>query len=165
LFYDEAEVAMPADTQAAPATLFTPAFPGYAAKVERAFANQGMLGAMGARLAMLEPGRCAIELPFKSELTQQQGFFHGGAIGAIADTACGFAAFTLMPEEAEILTVEYKINLVKAARPPLLRAEGLVMRAGRTITVCRAEVYRVDGDVREICAVMQATMMRVEPSA
>ena len=155
---------MPVDVTPPTSPDFTPVFAGYAEKVQRAFAQQGMMQAMNARLVALSPGRCSIELPFAPAVTQQQAFFHGGAIGAIADTACGFAAFTLMPEEAEILTVEYKINLVKAARPPLLSADGLVMRAGRTITVCRAEVFRVDGDAREICAVMQATMMRVEPA-
>lgn len=146
-----------------PSPAFEPQFAGYADKVRRAFEKQGMLTAMGVRLAALSPGHCSLELPYAPGITQQQGFFHGGAIGAIADTACGFAAFTLMPEDSEILTVEYKINLVKAARPPLLRAEGVVMRAGRTITVCRAEVYRIEGETREICAVMQATMMRVDP--
>ena len=154
---------MSADTAAA-SPVFTPAFDGYAEKIQRAFAKQGMLLAIGARIADLSPGRCSIALPYGPAVTQQQGFFHGGAIGTIADTACGLAAFSLMPEEAEILTVEYKINLVKAARPPLLRADGLVMRAGRTITVCRAEVFRVDGGAQELCAVLQATMMRVEPA-
>ena len=155
---------MPVDATPPASPEFTPAFPGYAEKVHQAFARQGMMQAMQARLVALSPGRCSIELPFATAVMQQQAFFHGGAIGALADTACGFAAFTLMPADAEILTVEYKINLVKAARPPLLRADGLVMRAGRTITVCRAEVFRVDGDTREICAVMQATMMRVDPA-
>lgn len=154
---------MPAETTPA-SPEFKPGHPDYAEKVQQAFARQGMMQAFGARLVTLAPGRCSIELPYATAVTQQQAFFHGGAIGAIADTACGLAAFTLMPEGSEILTVEYKINLVKAARPPLLRADGLVMRAGRTISVCRAEVFRVDGGAEEICAVMQATMMRVEPA-
>ncbi len=150
----------------APANIspFTPAFAGYADKVRAAFAKQGMLQAIGARLVTLAPGTCNIELSYADGVTQQQGFFHGGAIGTIADSAAGFAAFTLMPEDSEILTVEYKINLVKAARPPLIRATGNVLRAGRTITVCRSEVYRIDGAAQELCAVMQATMMRVDPA-
>lgn len=153
---------MPAETPASPD--FTPAHADYADKVHMAFTRQGMMQAMGARIVALSPGRCSIELPYATAVAQQQAFFHGGAIGAVADTACGLAAFTLMPEGAEILTVEYKINLVKAARPPLLRADGVVMRAGRTITVCRAEVFRIEGGTQEICAVMQATMMRAEPA-
>lgn len=149
---------------AAASGAFKPAFDGYAQKVETAFSRQGMLQALGVRLVGLSPGSCSLTLPFAPGVTQQQGFFHGGAIGTLADTACGLAAFTLLPEEAEILTVEYKINLVKAARPPLLLAEGHVVRAGRTISVCRADVFRIDGETRELCAVMQATMMRVEPA-
>lgn len=152
------------DSAAPTAGQFQPSFDGYAKKVETAFQRQGMLQALGVRLAGLSPGFCSMELPYAQSVTQQQGFFHGGAIGMLADTACGLSAFTLMPEEAEILTVEYKLNLVKAARPPLLRAEGHVVRAGRTITVCRADVFRIDGEMRELCAVMQATMMRVEPA-
>lgn len=151
-------------TVPAGATEFKPAFAGYADKVRQAFAKQGMLQAIGARLVNLAPGTCSIEMSYADAVTQQQGFFHGGAIGTIADSAAGLAAFTLMPEESEILTVEYKINLVKAARPPLVRATGHVLRAGRTITVCRSEVYRIDGGTQELCAVMQATMMRVEPA-
>lgn len=143
---------------------FKPAYAGYADKVRQAFARQGMMQAMGAHIVSLTPGRCSIELPYAMAVAQQQAFFHGGAIGAVADTACGIAAFTLMPEGSEVLTVEYKINLVTAARPPLLRADGLVMRAGRTISVCRAEVFRIDGGAEELCAVMQATMMRVDPA-
>ena len=78
-------------------------------------------------------------------ISQQQGYFHGGAIGAIADTAAGYAAYSLMPAGAEILTVEYKLNLIRPAVPPTLRAEGRVVRAGKTLTVCRADVYHMLG--------------------
>ena len=151
-------------TTDAPQT-FTPAFAGYASMVRDSFARQGLMGTLGARLVAVEPGFCAIEMPYAPAVAQQQGFFHGGAIGAIADVASGYAAYSLMPERAEILTVEYKINLVRAARPPLVRAEGRVLRAGRTLTVCRTDVYRLDDGGRDLCAVLQATMMRVEPSA
>lgn len=145
---------------------FTPAFAGYAEMVRASFARQGLMATLGARIVAVEPGHCAIEMPFASAVSQQQGFFHGGAIGAIGDVASGYAAYSLMPEGAEILTVEYKLNLVRAARPPLVRAEGSVIRAGRTLTVCRTEVFRIDGGGgRELCAVLQATMMRVEPAA
>jgi uncharacterized protein (TIGR00369 family) len=144
---------------------FKPAFAGFADMVRTSFAKQGMLGTIGARLVSIEPGVCRINLPYSEAVSQQQGFFHGGAIGAIGDVAAGYAAYSLMPEGSEVLTVEYKINLVKAARPPLLLAEAHVLRAGRTLTVCRAEVFRVEGSDRDLCAVLQATMMRVEPAS
>lgn len=147
-------------------TGFAPAFAGYAQMVRESFARQGLMTTLGARLVVIEPGLCAIEMSYAPSIGQQQGFFHGGAIGAIGDVAAGYAAYSLMPEGAEILTVEYKINLVRAARPPLVRAEGRVLRAGRTLTVCRTEVFCVnEAGTRDLCAVLQATMMRVEPAA
>lgn len=147
------------------ASPFKPSYPGYAVAARRIFDGQGMMHTIGARLVLVAPGACSIELPYSDGVSQQQKFFHGGAMGAIADVAAGCAAFTLMPEGSEVLTVEYKINIVKAGRPPLLLAEAQVLRSGRTLTVCRAEVHRVDGATRELCAVLQATMMRVEPAA
>lgn len=147
-----------------PGTTFKPAFDGYAEAARRIFDGQGLMRTIGASLVHVAPGACSIEMPYAEAVSQQQKFFHGGAIGAIADVAAGCAAFTLMPQGSEVLTVEYKINLVKAALPPLLVADAQVLRAGRTLTVCRAEVFRVDGSDRELCAVLQATMMRVEPA-
>jgi uncharacterized protein (TIGR00369 family) len=146
-----------------PPSAFKPAYPGYADAARRIFEGQGMMHTLGARLVAVAPGTCSIEMPYSEAVSQQHKFFHGGAIGAIGDVAAGCAAFTLMPEGSQVLTVEYKINLVKAGLPPLMRAEGQVLRAGRTLTVCRAEVFRIDGDVRDLCAVLQATLMRVEP--
>lgn len=143
---------------------FKPAFAGFAAMVRESFARQGLMATLGARLVAVEPGFCAIEMSFSPAVGQQQGVFHGGAIGAVGEVASGLAAYTLMPEDADIVSVEYKINLVRAARPPLVRAEGRVLRTGRTLTVVRGEVFRIDGTSRELCAVLQATMMRVEPS-
>ena len=146
-------------------TEFQAGNPDYAEIVRASFARQGLMRTLGARIVELGPGRCVIEMEYAEGISQQQGFFHGGAVGAIADNACGYAAFSLMPAGSEILTVEYKINLIRPGLPPLLRAEGKVLRPGRTLTVCRAEVFHhVDGR-REACALMQATMMRVEPKA
>jgi uncharacterized protein (TIGR00369 family) len=94
-------------------------------------------------------------------VSQQQGFFHGGAIGAIADNAAGYAAYSLMPAGAEILTVEYKINLMRPALPPTLRAEGRVLRAGKTLMVCRADIYHGEPGGLDACALLQSTLMRV----
>lgn len=146
------------------ATEFPPTNPDYAAAVRESFARQGLMTAFGARIVAIEPGFCAIELSYAPSVSQQQGFFHGGAIGAIADTAAGYAAYSLMPAGSEILTVEYKLNLVRAALPPMLRAEGHVLRAGRTLTVCRADVYHQRNGAKETCALLQSTLMRVEPA-
>ena len=96
---------------------------------------------LGARIVTIEPGFCVIEMDYAPGVSQQHGYFHGGAIGAIADTAAGYAAYSLMPAGSDILTVEYKLNLIRPAVPPTLRAEGRVLRAGKTLTVCRADVY------------------------
>ena len=144
---------------------FKIANPDYARAVRDSFDRQGLMRTLGARIVAIEPGVCVIEMAHTPGMTQQQGFFHAGAIGAIADSASGYAAYALMPAGAEILTVEYKLNLIRPALPPTLRAEGRVVRAGRTLTVCRADVYHVGPDGPQACALMQSTMMRVEPAA
>jgi len=115
--------------------------PEYAKAVRDSFARQGLMATLGARIVVIEPGFCAIEMGYVTGVSQQQGFFHGVAIGAIADSAAGYAAYSLMPAGTEILTVEYKLNLIRPAVPPTLRAEARVLRAGRTLTVCRADVF------------------------
>jgi uncharacterized protein (TIGR00369 family) len=140
--------------------------PDYAAAVRESFGRQGLMHTLGAKIVTIEPGFCAIEMPYAPAVSQQQGYFHGGAIGAIADNAAGYAAYSLMPAGSEILTVEYKINLIRPALPPTLRAEGRVLRAGKTLTVCRADVYHMkDGAPGrlEACALLQSTLMRLEP--
>jgi uncharacterized protein (TIGR00369 family) len=145
-------------------TQFEASNPDYATAVRDSFARQGLMATLGARIVAVEPGFCAIEMPYTPAVSQQQGYFHGGAIGAIADTAAGYAAYSLMPAGSEILTVEYKLNLVRAALPPMLRAEGRVLRAGRTLTVCRADIYHQRDGRSEACALLQSTLMRVEPA-
>ena len=145
------------------ADAFTASNPDYAETVRESFGRQGLMTTLGARIATIEPGFCVIEMPHAPGVSQQQGFFHGGAIGAIADTAAGYAAYSLMPVGSEILTVEYMLNLVRAAMPPILRAEGRVLRAGRTLTVCRADIYHRGANGLETCALLQSTLMRMEP--
>jgi len=139
--------------------------PDYAKTVRDSFARQGLMATLGARIVAIEPGFCVVEMGYTPGVSQQQGFFHGGAIGAIADSAAGYAAYSLMPAGAEILTVEYKLNLIRPAVPPTLRAEGRVLRAGRTLTVCRADVFHAGPGGPEACALLQSTLMRVEPAA
>lgn len=142
-------------------TDFTAPDPDFAKRVEASFAAQGMMGHMGARLRLVEPGLCEIELPYSDGVSQQHGFFHGGAVGTIADSAGGYAAFSLMDASDGVLTVEYKLNLMAPAHGELLIARGRVVRPGRTLTVTRAEVSVVKDGQETACAAMQQTMMRI----
>src|SRR3954453_21721360 len=142
-------------------SLPSPPDPDYARPARASFAAQGVMRHLDAELTVVEPGRCVIELPFRPELTQQDGFFHAGVSTTIVDTACGYAAFTLMPAGARVLTVELKVNLVAPARGALLRTTGRVERAGRTLTVVRGEVEALTGGRAVTVALMQGTMMRL----
>lgn len=129
------------------------------------FARQGLLRAIGAELTSLAAGRCVITLPFTESVGQQQGFFHGGVIGAIADTAGGYAALTLLPQGSEVLTLEYKVNFIRPAAGDRLVAEGIVLRAGRSICVTRADVFVEQDGQRRLCAALQQSMMRAPDAA
>ena len=140
---------------------FTATDPDFAERVRKSFDAQGIMDHIGATLTLIEPGVCEIELPYSDAVSQQHGFFHGGVIGTIADSAGGYAAFGLMDAEDGILTVEYKLNLMAPADGDLLVARGHVVRAGRTLTVARAEVGVVKNGVEVACAAMQQTLMRI----
>jgi uncharacterized protein (TIGR00369 family) len=129
--------------------------PHFAARIRASFARQKAMALIGASLGVVEPGQVEIALPYRDELTQQKGFIHGGIIGMIADSACGYSAYSLMPASASLVTVEYKINILAPARGALL-ARGHVIRPGRTLTVTRGEVYAEDG---KQVAIMQQTLM------
>jgi uncharacterized protein (TIGR00369 family) len=137
----------------------TPADPDFEPRVRESFARQRVMMTIGARLGKVAPGAIEIELPFRSDLTQQHGFLHGGIVTTIADSACGYAALSLMPPAAAVLTVEYKVNLLAPARGERFVARGRVLRPGRTLTVCEAEVVALDGGVETPVALMLATMM------
>ena len=135
----------------------------FAAVVRSSFGRQGLMTLYGARLVRVDPGSVEIEVPFRAELSQQQGLFHGGVTAAVADTACGYAALTLMPAGSEVLTINFGINLLAAADGDRLLARGRVVRSGRTITVCQGDAYAVAADAQEVhCATLTATMLRVE---
>ena len=134
-------------------------------RVQSSFARQGMMQHLGARLLRVEPGLCVIALPYSGKVTQQQDGFHGGAIGAIADIAGGYAGLTLAPDGMEVTTVEYKINFMAAFQGGELRATGRVVKAGRRVIVTTAEVVHVAADGKEsACAVMQQTLVPVPKS-
>jgi uncharacterized protein (TIGR00369 family) len=128
----------------------------YRARVQESFSRQKAMALIGASLAVVEPGYVEIALPYRDDLTQQKGFVHGGILGMIADTACGYAAFSLMPAGCSLVTVEYKMNILTPARSSLL-ARGHVVKPGRTLTIARAEVYADDG--KHVAAMQQTLMM------
>lgn len=136
--------------------------PDFAERVRASFARQGLMRLIGAALTRVEPGAVDIEMPFTPEVSQQHGFFHGGAAAAIADSAGGYSALTLFPATDAVLTVEFKVNFCAPARGDLLRAEGRVIKPGRTLTLTEVAVYARDGDTDTLCAKMQQTMMRIE---
>jgi uncharacterized protein (TIGR00369 family) len=133
--------------------------PELAQRVLDSFERQGLMKHLGARIAQLQPGRVEIRAPYRRELTQQHDYFHAGVSGAIADSACGYAAYTLMPADASVLTVEYKINLLAPAAGEELIARARVVRSGKTLKICAAEVYVRRGDAETHCATMLATIM------
>lgn len=139
--------------------------PDYEAAVRTSFARQGLMGTLGAWLSDVSPGKIRIEVPHAGKLTQQQGFFHGGVAGAIADTAGGYAAMTLMPAGSEVLTVEYKINFIRPSAGTLLLAEADIVRAGKTLLIARIDVSCGTQGKLDVCAVAQATYMRIEVAA
>jgi uncharacterized protein (TIGR00369 family) len=131
-------------------------------QVRESFARQQLMDTLGATLTVVEPGQVEIELPYRAELTQQHGFIHAGVVAAVLDTACGYAAFSLMPAEAAVLSVEFKVNLLAPALGERLLARAEVKRAGRTITVCTADAYMVEGEEDKLVATMVATIMCVQ---
>lgn len=140
---------------------FEPKTQRYEERVRESFARQTLMTTINAHIARVEPGLVAIELPFRDDLTQQHGYLHAGIVTSIADTACGYAALSLMPEGADVLSVEYKINLLSPARGEKFIARAEVKRAGRTLTVCWADVFAVSGDEEKLVASMLATMMAI----
>ena len=140
--------------------------PYYAERIRGSFARQAAMTLIGARLTRIEPGLVEIELPHRGDLTQQHGFFHGGFVGAIADSAGGYAGYTLFPADSSVMTVEFKINFVAPAQGEKLIATGRVVRSGRTLTVCELSVDAVtaDGEHRP-CAQGLQTLIRLDGRA
>lgn len=136
--------------------------PETAARVGASIARQTLLTTLGVTIERLATGYVELGLASRADLSQQHGFVHAGAITAIADSACGYAAYTGFPDDRDVLTVEFSMSLVAPAAQPAFVAAGRVMRSGRTLTICRGEVYGIaDGGKRELVALIQATMMAV----
>ncbi|MDD2868285.1 PaaI family thioesterase [Neomegalonema sp.] len=139
-----------------------PVAPQIEADLKASFARQGLMRHLGAELIEARYGLARISLPFRPELTQQHGYFHAGGTSAVADSAGGYAAFTTFPENSSVLTVEFKINLINPAQGERLEALGRVVKAGRTLTICQLEVHACSGERRELIALGQQTLIRIE---
>jgi len=135
-----------------------PQDPNFEQRVRESFARQSIMRLIGASIALVEAGVVEIEIPTREDLTQQDGYMHAGIVTTILDSACGYAAYTLMPSGSAVLSVEFKVNLLAPAAGELIRARAEVRRAGRTLTVCSADAF-ADGN---LCATMLATMIRRE---
>lgn len=135
------------------ATGFEPKNPKFAERVKDSFMRQPFMALLGATMPVIEPGYCEIHMPFRDDLTQQHGFLHGGALASIADSAAGYAAFSLMPADAAPLTVEYKLNIMRPGQGARVEARAKVIKPGRSLTVIQADVYNIhvaeDGTERE----------------
>jgi uncharacterized protein (TIGR00369 family) len=138
---------------------FEPKDKNFVEKVRESFAAQSVMKVIGAEITKIKAGAVEIELLYRNDLTQQNGFIHAGIITTIADSACGYAAFSLMPKEAEVLSVEFKVNLLSPAIGEKFVAEGRVLRAGKTLTVVQSDVFAFSENQRKQIAVMLATIM------
>lgn len=137
---------------------FTPANPDFAARTRADFARQTVMATLGATLERVAAGEVDIALAFRADLCQQHGFIHAGVITTVLDSACGYSAFTLMPADAEVMTVEYKVNFLSPAAGERFLARGRVVRAGRNLSVVTGEVIATQGGRDKTVCLMQATM-------
>jgi uncharacterized protein (TIGR00369 family) len=136
-----------------------PPNPSYGEEIEQSFARQTIMTLIGARLSRVEPGVVEINLPYRADLAQQHGYLHAGIVTTIADSACGYAAYSLMPPGSEVLSVEFKVNLLRPAKAQMFVATAEVIKSGKTLTVVRADVVGLTGEHRELVATMVGTMM------
>lgn len=135
--------------------------PEFSARVRTSFERQRVMAELGMTLVQIDAGRVELELAFDPKLTQQHGFMHAGIIATGLDSACGYAAFSLMPADAGVLTVEYKINFLAPASGDRFRLIGTVVKAGRTLTVCQGEAIGLRAEKRQLVATMTSTVMAV----
>ena len=138
-----------------------PSDAAYQARIRASFARQSIMATIGADLTKVAPGAIDIELPYRGDLTQQHGFLHAGVITIIADSACGYAALSLMPARASVLTVEYKVNLLAPAAGERMIARGRVLKPGKTLTVCTADVVAISEGREKTIATMTGTLMAI----
>lgn len=140
---------------------FEPKDPGFAQRVRASFERQGAMATIGATLAEVTAGEVVVALPWAQALTQQHGFLHAGMVATALDSACGYAAFSLMPLEAAVLTIEYKLNMLAPANGQHFRMVGQVIKSGRTISVVEGRAYATDAGQEKLIATMSCTVMAV----
>ena len=140
---------------------FVPEDPAYESRVRASFDRQTFMATIGARLARVAPGEADIELAVRNDLVQQHGFLHAGVLASAADSACGYAALSLMPPGAAVLSIEFKVNLLAPAKGDRVVARGRVIRAGRNVTVTWGDVVAYEGDAERVVATLVGTMMTV----
>ena len=148
-------------TESGSVNMFEPIDPNYESRVRHSFDKQGVMKTIGAKLVMVKPGEVHIEFLFAGSLTQQHDYIHAGIITTVVDSACGYAAYTLMPADSEVLTIEYKVNFMSPAKGNRFKGIGRVLRFGRNITVCSGDVIAIDKEKEKIVATMLATMISV----
>jgi uncharacterized protein (TIGR00369 family) len=142
-------------------TSFDPVDSEFADRVRESFGRQALMKTIGALLTKVAPGEVHVELPFRTDLTQQHGFLHAAVITAIVDTACGFAALTLAPREAAVLTIEYKVNFLSPGFGERITARARVLKRGRAVTICAGDVYAQRAEHERHIATMIATIANV----
>ena len=140
---------------------FNPMNPDYEARIRSSFEKQGVMKTIGAALTKIAPGEVVIEFSYDASLTQQHGYVHAGVVTTVVDSACGYAAYTLMAPDSEVLTIEYKVNFMYPARGERFKGIGRVLRSGRTVTVCSGDVVAVENGKEKVVATMLATMISV----
>ncbi len=140
---------------------FTAPDPNFRTRIAESFARQTAMQTLGIRLESVEPGKVTLAMPFAAHLSQQHGFVHAGVITTGLDSACGYAAFTLMAADAAVLSIEFKVNLLAPAKGDSFVMRGEVIKPGRTITVCEGKAYALTGGSEKLIATMSATMMTV----
>jgi uncharacterized protein (TIGR00369 family) len=133
--------------------------PDYTAKVRGSFDRQAAMTLIGAAMTRVEPGFCEVQLPYRADLTQQHGFIHGGIVAMIADSACGYAGYSMMPPGGSVLTVEYKINMLSPGQGERLIARGRVLKPGKSLVITQCEVFAVQNGAEKLVAVLQQTLM------
>jgi len=141
---------------------FEPSDPAWETRVRTSFARQPMMATIGARLERVAPGEVDVRVPFREAISQHHGFVHAGALTTAVDTACGYAALSLMPPGAGVLTIEFKVSLMSPGRGEAILARGRVVKPGRNVTFCQGEVFAVEGGAERLVATMSATMMVVQ---
>ena len=144
---------------------FTPSNPDFEKRVRDSFSRQPFMTFIGAFLVEVAPGFCEIRVGYKKELCQQHGYFHAGVVGTLADNSAGYAAFSLMPADSSILTVEYKLNLVAPGDGDFLVGRAQVIKPGHSLTICRSEVFAVKKGIEKLCATSLVTLMEMKGKA